>query len=453
MRYLISLLGCLAWLLVGATVGAAPPAQRPDGEPYVVQADDWLSKLAEKYYGDMSLYPVIVEATNARAEQDEAFAPITNPDWIEVGQKLWIPARDALPTQEAFSDPDTHRLAQVAEIGTAGDSLAFSPDDKLLALGNWQGVVQVWETGDWRLRWETSHEDAVHQVAFSPDGQRLATVSFDGTARLWDAVTGAQIAQLDFDYWVYGLDFSADGRHMATGGLDGKVILADGASGRPIQEFKHDFQVKDLEISPGGPWLAVMTSGSWGPAELVVWDIFTNERRTLAEFVGPPSHSNLAFSPDAKWLAAAMSYGDPVTIWETQIWPQVAQLERPAGSVMRLAFSPDGRWLAGVIFNGEMDTRVWVWDVPTWQVVSEMAQADVVHDLAFSPDGRWLVTGLGQGIEHPPANEGQLWDVASGTLVARMPHDRQVLAVEVSHDGKWIATGSNDGTVRIWRVP
>jgi hypothetical protein len=33
----------------------------------------------------MSRYPVIAEATNARALQDEAFALITNPDWIEVG--------------------------------------------------------------------------------------------------------------------------------------------------------------------------------------------------------------------------------------------------------------------------------------------------------------------------------------------------------------------------------
>jgi WD40 repeat protein len=78
-----------------------------------------------------------------------------------------------------------------------------------------------------------------------------------------------------------------------------------------------------------------------------------------------------------------------------------------------------------------------------------MEQADVVWDVAFSPDGQWLVTGLGQGVEHPPAYEGQLWETASGTLVARMPHARQVLAVAFSHDGKRIATGSYD-QAKIW---
>jgi len=74
------------------TAFAAPPAQTDDGEEYVVQANDWLSKLALKYYGDMFAYDQIVIATNAKAADDDSFAVIDNPDAIEVGQKLWIPA-------------------------------------------------------------------------------------------------------------------------------------------------------------------------------------------------------------------------------------------------------------------------------------------------------------------------------------------------------------------------
>ncbi|OQY37114.1 MAG: hypothetical protein B6243_01430 [Anaerolineaceae bacterium 4572_5.2] len=40
-------------------------------------------------------YPAIIEATNAKAAADDSFAVIDNPDVIEVGQKLWIPAADA----------------------------------------------------------------------------------------------------------------------------------------------------------------------------------------------------------------------------------------------------------------------------------------------------------------------------------------------------------------------
>lgn len=72
---------------------AAPPVQEGEGEAYTVQAGDWLSKLAEKYYGDPLAFPAIVEATNAKAADDNSFSVIDNADLIEVGQKLWIPAQ------------------------------------------------------------------------------------------------------------------------------------------------------------------------------------------------------------------------------------------------------------------------------------------------------------------------------------------------------------------------
>jgi multiple sugar transport system substrate-binding protein len=57
----------------------------------VVQASDFLSTIADKYYGNILAYPVIVEATNA---QGGDFASIDNPDVIEPGWKLCIPSTE-----------------------------------------------------------------------------------------------------------------------------------------------------------------------------------------------------------------------------------------------------------------------------------------------------------------------------------------------------------------------
>jgi iron(III) transport system substrate-binding protein len=89
----IAVIAALAFSL--PTVLAGPPAQEA-GQVYTVQADDWLSKVAEKFYGDPLAYPAIVEATNARAAEDDSFTVIDNPDRVEVGQMLFIP-----PAQEA----------------------------------------------------------------------------------------------------------------------------------------------------------------------------------------------------------------------------------------------------------------------------------------------------------------------------------------------------------------
>ena len=97
------LLIVLATVVFSANSMASPPQQEGDNT-YVVQANDWLSKIAEKNYGDVFAWPVIWKATNAKAAEDDSFAVITDPNTIEVGQKLWIPAEaEAATLLEEFA--------------------------------------------------------------------------------------------------------------------------------------------------------------------------------------------------------------------------------------------------------------------------------------------------------------------------------------------------------------
>ncbi len=93
MRKVTSLLlsAIVLLVLLAGVAQAAAPLPQGGGEVYVIQADDWLSKLAEKNYGDVLAWPVIWKATNAKAAEDPSFTEILNPNVIEVGQKLWIP--------------------------------------------------------------------------------------------------------------------------------------------------------------------------------------------------------------------------------------------------------------------------------------------------------------------------------------------------------------------------
>lgn len=102
--FLLLVLVSLLWVSFAA-------AQAPAGREYVVQADDWLSKLAEKEYGDPLAYPSIVEATNAKADEDDSFAIIDNPDIIEIGQKVWLPATlegsgEAMASEEMVAESE-----------------------------------------------------------------------------------------------------------------------------------------------------------------------------------------------------------------------------------------------------------------------------------------------------------------------------------------------------------
>jgi hypothetical protein len=105
MKKAVLLITLLAMLVTGSAVTAAPPSQAPDGEAYVVQAGDWLTKIARNFYGDANAYRNIVEATNAKAAEDASFAVIDSPSLIRVGQKLWLPTPEVATEVIAYVPP------------------------------------------------------------------------------------------------------------------------------------------------------------------------------------------------------------------------------------------------------------------------------------------------------------------------------------------------------------
>jgi nucleoid-associated protein YgaU len=61
---------------------SSPPADNPYTQTYVVQSGDSLSKIAQRFYGDASLYNKIFEANREI---------LKDPNKISPGQKLRIP--------------------------------------------------------------------------------------------------------------------------------------------------------------------------------------------------------------------------------------------------------------------------------------------------------------------------------------------------------------------------
>jgi WD40 repeat protein len=99
------------------------------------------------------------------------------------------------------------------------ESVAFSPDNRLLAVGTWEGTVRLLEMPSGRQTGLlVGHKRAVDALAFSPDGRTLATVSDDSSIRLWHVATQREVAQfqeLGDNMEEFVLAFSPDGRVLA----------------------------------------------------------------------------------------------------------------------------------------------------------------------------------------------------------------------------------------------
>jgi branched-chain amino acid transport system substrate-binding protein len=120
----------LLTLITGVAMAAAPVTQE-GGQEYIVQADDWLSKLAEKNYGDVLAWPIIWDATNAKAAEDNSFAVIEDPNLIEVGQKLWIPDADAAQQMMAERESKADVNIKIGFIGPLTGGAAFLGQEQL----------------------------------------------------------------------------------------------------------------------------------------------------------------------------------------------------------------------------------------------------------------------------------------------------------------------------------
>jgi rhamnose transport system substrate-binding protein len=82
----------LVALLVPTATAALAQETVACEQDYSIQADDWLSKLADKFYGDPLAYPAIFDATNAIAQTDSKYATIADADLIEPGWVVCIPS-------------------------------------------------------------------------------------------------------------------------------------------------------------------------------------------------------------------------------------------------------------------------------------------------------------------------------------------------------------------------
>jgi len=161
------------------TTAAHPVLQGLAGEQdVVVQADDWLSRLADKFYGNILAFPAIVEATNQAATADDSYAAIDNPDVIELGQKLCIPASgdaEAFLSESGASEATAGLQLDEITIATAGIAANVSTLDPLFDSVVKETIVNMFD-----VLVKIEREEV--------GGQRVFNLSDKGIATSWQPV-------------------------------------------------------------------------------------------------------------------------------------------------------------------------------------------------------------------------------------------------------------------------
>lgn len=176
-----SLAGLLALLLSAPlAIPALARSNTQDAacqQTYFVQAGDWLSTIAEKYLGDVSAYPVLMEATNNAAKTDPSFATIADANKIEVGQKICIPSITTVPGRELAGIYTT--VGPAADASALVETLVLGGDLQVRYVMNYVGKAEIDAKGTWKQDGSTVTVD-LYEQAGQPVKQTM-TFTVDGT--------------------------------------------------------------------------------------------------------------------------------------------------------------------------------------------------------------------------------------------------------------------------------
>jgi RNA polymerase sigma factor (sigma-70 family) len=352
--------------------------------------------------------------------------------------------------------------------GSGTFEVALSADGKLLARGDWDHGVDLWDVASGKkLHTLKGHTATIFRLAFSPDGKTLASIATDwgpgqenaapGQMKLWDVATGKERVTLKgLPGLGLCLAFSSDGKTVATssandlgrGRFEDTVKLWDVDTGKEKLELKQGKGIVafSLAFSSDGKTLAMGTGRGImdiTPSPVILWDVSTGKERARTL----PTHKNsitwVGFSPDGKTLASACG-GNGVDKDESG--------KRPAGEIK-------------------------LWDVDTAKeratILTRMVGPLQFFSLAFTADGKTLISAMWSGDEMK--NEGGLavdhWELATGksraTFWAPQSNDMERSAgtkagapfTALSADGKTVAWGGTEGkdekitgTAHVWEV-
>jgi len=197
------------------------------------------------------------------------------------------------------------------------------------------------------------------------------------------------------------IDIDADERFIVSSGDDKTARLWSARDGRLLSVFRppigpgNEGKLFAVAISPDARWVATggWTSYYWEQANSIyIFDRASGlMQHRISGIVGVIN--DLEFSPDGRYLAAALGGNGGARVWQVPSWREELNDSAFQGMSLNLAWSRDNR-LAVPAYDGDIRLYQESWTGFTLERRSPAPARDKrPYDLSFTPDGSGLALG------------------------------------------------------------
>lgn len=206
------------------------------------------------------------------------------------------------------------------EIQTGSDrllSLSISPDSRMIATGDDEGSIKLWDAASGRKLGEIkAHSDKIHTLSFDAKGKYLISASDDLSIKFWDVNTKRETrafaepmdkltcAALCFDKTLiaYGTKTIAIDLLRKRRTDKRYIRLRDATSGRDIFTFEgHAKDIRTVAFLPGRRYIV---SGA-DDKTVKIWDV--DKKSEIASLDVNAPVTSVSVSNDGKWLVVGSS--------------------------------------------------------------------------------------------------------------------------------------------------
>ena len=367
--------------------------------------------------------------------------------------------------------------------------VTYSHNGKLVAaLYFASSIIKIWDSQSRELLMCIPISNYnIWGIAFSPDDRHIAVSSSEEGLLIWEVHSGKLVKQIkyrdDFTGWFDSIVYSPDGKRLFTINRMTNTIAFCTSNSNTLNLISSNLfsQINHMALSPEGNNIALVYDN------IIEFKDTTSGLTNMCSIGHSDKINSIDYSPEGKIVVTA-SDDYTLRLWETKSGREIKSLKKENCIIYNAIFSPDGRNIVATLrkikTRKKFKESIVLWNIENDKFEEIKSNLYGINHIAFSLDGSKIVAtdrnairvfniedkkevvnikGYGNLLSSTfySDNERVVSIGENGLIITYLKSKRSILVLSecfsdvstLSVSGKFVVARGKDRTINVWSIP